>query len=121
MEESTFLAVMRVWAALAWADGVIAHAEAKALRRVIDSADVSDVERRTALAFLDEKVDFELAGLTALDEVERETLYRSAVRLAVIDEHFADEEGVFLVRLREGLRLAPEVARTIEAAVLAAS
>ena len=38
MADSQLLTVIRIWAAMAWADGVIAEAEASALRRLIANA-----------------------------------------------------------------------------------
>ena len=45
MAESQILSVIRVWAAVAWADGVLAEAEAEGLRRLIRTAELTADER----------------------------------------------------------------------------
>ena len=55
MAESQILSVIRVWAAVAWADGVLAEAEAEGMRRLIRSADLTHEERTAATAFLQEQ------------------------------------------------------------------
>ena len=55
MAESQFLSVIRVWASMAWADGVIHDAEAQALRRLmavglsVDFTEVPDLVARHGL------------------------------------------------------------------------
>ena len=48
MAESQILSVIRMWAAVAWADGVLAEAEAEGMRRLIRNADLTDDERAAA-------------------------------------------------------------------------
>ena len=48
MAETQILSVIRVWAAVAWADGVLAEAEADGMRRLIRSADLTPEEREIA-------------------------------------------------------------------------
>lgn len=117
MAESQFLSVIRVWAALAWADGVIADAEAAAMKRLIGSADLADAERATALSWLENKVELETANVSDLADEARRGIYRAAVRLAAVDLEIAAEERTFLDRLRAGLSIPDEVADEIEANV----
>lgn len=118
MKESHYLSVIRVWAALAWADGVVVEAEAEALRRLIERAPQLDgAERQLALGFLEERVDLDVANLAALARETRAGIYRSAVQLATIDQDFAESERRFLDRLREGLDLTVAEAGAIETAI----
>ncbi len=115
--ESQFLSVIRVWAALAWADDVIVDQERAAIRRLIDGADLSDDERETALSWLDNKVELQTANLEDLSERARHGVYRAAVRLASIDQDVADEEKRFLVRLRQGLGIDEATAKQIASSI----
>lgn len=116
-DESTFLSVIRVWAALAWADGVIQEPEAEAMKRLIAGADLSDEERSQALGFLDTEIDLETANVSGLSDKVKQGIYRAAYRLAKVDLNVAEEERSFLVRLREGLSLSDEVCREIESSI----
>lgn len=115
MAESQFLSVIRVWAALAWADDKIADAEADAMKRLISSAELPDDERETALGWLTTKVDLDTANIKGLNEEARRGIYRAAARLAAVDLEIADEERSFLATLRDGLEISEEDAKEIEA------
>jgi len=117
MAESQFLSVIRVWAAMAWADGVIADAEAHALRRLIGAAELDDEERPIAYRFLDQRVELDTVGVEALSEDARRGIYRAAARMAVLDGAIAPQERMLLDRLRGHLGLAEAVARDIEAVI----
>jgi uncharacterized membrane protein YebE (DUF533 family) len=117
MSESQHLSVIRVWAALVWADGKIAQAEAVAMRRLIEVADLSDEERDMAQSWLDAEVEPETERLASLGQVARESIYRAAVRLASVDLEVVDAERAFLKRLRGGLGISDEVAEEIESSV----
>ncbi len=114
---SDFLRVIRVWAAVAWADGVIASAESVAIKRVIEIADFSDEDRATASSYLDERVDFDSEGLEDLSESAREGIYKAAVRLANVDLDLATEELTLLERLRQALTIDQAKAQALEAEV----
>ncbi len=114
MGESQYLSVIRIWAALAWADDVIADAEAAAMKRLVESADLTDDERSTALGWLEEKVELDTANIAGLSEEARHGIYRAAVRLAAVDLEVADEERAFLDRLRTGLELSDETVAELE-------
>jgi uncharacterized tellurite resistance protein B-like protein len=114
--ESTHLQVIRIWAAMAWADGVIAASEAAAMKRLIaGTPELSDNERELALGFLDKKVDLDTSGLAAMSAPAREGIYRAALRLSMIDGTVADAETKLLGRLREGLGISEEQAGAIRA------
>jgi len=117
MAESQYLSVIRIWAALAWADGVIADAEAAAMKRLIESADLTDEERASALGWLDDKVELDTTGIASLSEEARHGIYRAAARLAAVDLEVAEEELDFLGRLQEGLDLDDDTARELEKGV----
>ena len=117
MADSPFLTVIRIWAATAWADGKLADAEAHALRRLIDGAELDDADRATATGFLDAKVELDDAGLAALSLDARRGVYRAACRMAALDREVAPAEREMLTRLRVGLGLPTDVALEIEKSV----
>lgn len=117
MGESQYLSVIRIWAALAWADGVIADAEAAAMKRLVKSADLTDEERDTALGWLDTKVELETESLEGLSDEARKGIYRAAARLAAVDLDVAEEERNFLARLRKGLKLSDDDVSEIESSI----
>jgi tellurite resistance protein len=112
--ESPQLQVIRVWAALAWADGVIAKSEAAAIQRLIRGSDLSDNEKELALGFLDKRPEYDAGVIAKLSSDAREGIYRAAVRLAAIDGVYADSEKEFLVKLRGALQLSDDRAEEIE-------
>ena len=114
MAESQYLSVIRIWAALAWSDGVIADAEAAAMRRLIESADLTDEERASALGMMQSRVDLDTATLASLSEEARQGIYRAAARLAAVDLEVAEEELHFLERLQEGLGIDDDTAEDLE-------
>jgi uncharacterized tellurite resistance protein B-like protein len=111
--ENQYVGVIRVWAAMAWADGEIHPREAGAMKRLISAAELNDAERDKALGFLEERVELETAQLASLSPEAREGIYRAAVRLAGIDKDLADNEITLLERLRDGLKLDQETAERI--------
>ena len=117
MGESQYLSVIRIWAALAWADDKIVDAEAAAMKRLVESADLTAEERKTALGWLDTKVELDTAGIAGLSDDARQGIYRAAGRLAAVDLEIADEERAFLDRLRDGLKIDEETARELEKGV----
>ena len=117
MGESPFLRVIRVWGALAWADGVIAPQEAIALNKLIDNAELTDAERTTARGFLTKRIELDTSELSGLSTEVRGGIYRAACRMAAVDQDVAATERAFLEKLREGLAIPAEVARKIEAEV----
>lgn len=117
--ESQYLSVLRVWAAMAWADGVITDSERTAMKRLIAVAELSSAERDTARGWLESPVEVDAAGLAGLSGEARTGIYRAAVRLAGVDLELAPEELRFLERLRAGLGIDDDRAREIEAAVQA--
>ncbi len=115
MAESQILSVIRVWAAVAWADGVLAEAEAEGMRRLIRSADLTPDERGAATAFLDARVDLPELYLKNLNPESRRGIYRAACRMAVVDHVFARAERKLLDRLQSMLGVPADIAREIEA------
>ena len=115
MAESQILSVIRVWAAVAWADGLLAEAEAEGLRRLIRTADLTPEERSAALVFIDTKVDLPDVYLNNLSPDSRRGIYRAACRMAVVDHVFASAERRMLDRLQGQLGIPAEIAQEIEA------
>jgi tellurite resistance protein len=112
--ESPHLQVFRVWAALAWADGVIAKSEAAAIQRLVRGSSLSEDEKGIALGFLDKRPEYDAQALASLSSDAREGIYKAAVRLAALDGVFADGEKDFLMKLRGALSLSTERAEEIE-------
>jgi len=108
------MSVLRVWLALAWADGVIAPAEAEALRRLIAVAPIEEPERQIAIGWLDEPVALDTAKLSGLGAESRRGVYQAAVRLARIDLNMAAQERALLDQLRQALDIDTATARDIE-------
>ncbi len=117
MAESQILSVIRMWAAIAWADGVLAEAEADGLRRLIRNADLSPDERTSASGLLEQHVALPEAYLTSMSPESRRGVYRAACRMAIVDHVFSDTEKATLVKLRELLAIPAETAGEIEADV----
>jgi uncharacterized tellurite resistance protein B-like protein len=117
MAENPYVSVIKVWAAMVWADDVVTPHEAKAMRRLISSSDLTDTEKATAFGFLEKKVELDTTALAHLPAAEREGVYRAAVQLSAVDDDIADSEIDFLERLRDGLGLDEETAERIEDSV----
>ncbi len=117
--ENPFLSVIRVWAALAWAAGVIAENEAAALKHLIGSALLSEEEAKAAMGWLEGNVELDACNLRGLREDARHGLYRSAAQLAAVDNQIAEQERTLLLRLREMLAIEEKAAEEIEASVFA--
>lgn len=115
MAESQILSVIRVWAAVAWADGLLAEAEADGLRKLIRSADLTNEERSAAKTFIDTRVELPDVYLQNLNPESRRGIYRAACRMAVIDHVFAYAERRMLDRLQGMLGIPQDIAREIEA------
>lgn len=111
------MSVLQVWAAIAWADGVIAPAEAEAMRRLIAAAPIDEAERVEATTWLTERVELDTARVSELSDEARQGIYQAAVRLARVDLDLASEEKDMLVKLREKLRIDADVAAEIEAKI----
>lgn len=117
MAESQILSVIRVWAAVAWADGVLAEAEAEGMRRLIRTADLTNDERKAAMAMLDARTDMPELFLKNLNPESRRGIYRAACRMAVVDHVFASAERKMLDRLQQALAIPADIAQEIEADV----
>lgn len=117
MAESQILSVIRMWAAIAWADGVLAEAEAEGLRRLIRTADLTSDERTSAARLLEEHIDLPDEYLTTMSPESRRGVYRAACRMAIVDHVFSDTERQMLRKLRDLLAIPAETAQEIEADV----
>lgn len=117
MAESQLLSVIRMWAAVAWADGVLAEPEAEGLRRLIRTADLTPEERGASSAFLESEVPLPETYLTSMSPESRRGVYRAACRMAVVDHVFSETEKTLLARLRELLAIPEDIATEIESDV----
>lgn len=116
MDKNLFSAI-KIWAAAAWADGVVSEEEALAMKSIIQVGQLSETERETALGWLDHKVDLDPTGLAELSDEDKRTLYLSAAQVAAIDREVAAEEKAFLARLRRALELDDATAAEIHASI----
>ncbi|HEY4241049.1 MAG TPA: hypothetical protein VGM88_14600 [Kofleriaceae bacterium] len=117
MAESQILSVIRMWAAVAWADGVLAVPEAEGLRRLIAGADLTDGERAAATQFTSARIALPDTHLTTMPADTRKSIYRAACRMALVDHVFAAQERAMLDRLQTLLGVTPDAAAEIEADV----
>lgn len=117
MAESQILSVIRMWAAVAWADGVMSETESESLGRLIRHADLTDDERSGAREFLTTRTELPETYLTNLTADARRGVYRAACRMAVVDHVFSVTERALLDRLRNLLGIAADAAQQIEAEV----
>jgi hypothetical protein len=117
MGDSQVSSVIRMWAAIAWADGVLAEVEADGLRRLIRGAELSDPERADAMKLLEKRTEIPETYLTSLSPEARRGVYRAACRMAMVDHVLADGERKMLVKLRGLLGVPDDVAQEIEADV----
>jgi uncharacterized membrane protein YebE (DUF533 family) len=117
MAESQILSVIRMWAAVAWADGVMADAELDSLNQLIRTADLTEDERTAARKFLHTRTGLPETYLTNLAPEARRGVYRAACRIAVVDRVFTATERALLDRMRNLLGVPAEVAQELEADV----
>lgn len=117
MAESQILNVIKVWAAVAWADGMLAEAEAEGMRRLIRTADLTNDERASALSYLDTRTELPELYLKNLNPESRRGIYRAACRMALVDHVFAHAERKLLDRLKDVLGIPNDIAQEIEADV----
>ena len=117
MAESQILSVIRMWAAVAWADGVMADAELDSLNQLIRTADLTEAERAAARKFLHTRTGLPETYLTNLAPEARRGVYRAACRIAVVDRVFTATERALLDRMRNLLGVPAEVAQELEADV----
>ncbi|HWO19984.1 MAG TPA: hypothetical protein VNO30_14455 [Kofleriaceae bacterium] len=115
--ESPILDVIRVWAAIAWADGALVPEEAEGLRRLVASAELTEEERAAAAQFLVSPVVLPEKYSVSLTPLARRGIYRAACRIAVVDHVFTRTERGVLDRLRELLGVPEDEARDIEAQI----
>jgi len=115
MAESQILSVIRMWAAVAWADGEMSETELDSLSRLIRTADLTDEERTAAGRFLAAKTGLPEMYLTNLTPEARRGVYRAACRMAVVDHVFSVTERALLDRLRNLLGVPADIAQEIEA------
>lgn len=119
MAESQTLSVIRLWAAIAWADGWLAEREGVALRKLIDQAGLAPDEKELADGLLAKQTPLpdDMPRPDTLSEEARSGIYRAACRMAVVDQEFAEAERAMLDHLLIRLGVPNEVAKKIEAEV----
>ena len=115
--ESPILSVIRMWAAVAWADGVMSETELESLNRLIRTADLTEDERAAARKFIETHTGLPETYLTNLAPEARRGVYRAACRMAVVDHVFSVTERALLDRMCKLLGIPPETAQEIEAEV----
>ena len=116
-KESQILSVIRMWAAVAWADGVMSETETESLSRLIRTADLTDSERAAARTFIETRTGLPETYLTNLTPEAKRGVYRAACRMAVVDHVFSVTERALLDRMAKLLGIPGEIAEEIEADV----
>ncbi|HEU4735091.1 MAG TPA: DUF533 domain-containing protein [Kofleriaceae bacterium] len=117
MAESQILSVIRIWAAVAWADGVMSPSEADSLERLIQTADLTEAERASARSFVQAPTELPERYLAELTQEARRGVYRAACRMAMVDRVLSATERALLERVRSLLGLSADLARELEASV----
>jgi uncharacterized tellurite resistance protein B-like protein len=107
--------MIRLLAAVSWADGQLEESEAAAIERLINAANLDEDERAKARSWLAAPVELDPADVGALNMNQRLATYQAAVRIALSDEKMPDEERMLLDRIRDALGLSVEQALEIEA------
>ena len=102
------LLTIRLWAAAAWADGVLHESEAAALRRLIEATELSNVEAEEAAGFFAAPPELDINDSRALTPEAREGVYRAALAIVMLDQELAEGEKEFLARLATALALPDE-------------
>lgn len=116
MAESQALTVIRLWAAIAWADGKIADRERDSLRKLIDLAKLGESEAPYAKLLLTERAELP-AELAEMSDESKKGIYRAACRIAMVDDELAAAERALLDQLRDKLGLSADAAKQLEYAV----
>lgn len=124
MKESVCLSLIRLWAALAWADNNLSPEQEQGLKRLVQSSTwLSDAEQTAARSFYaGDPVSFDLATLDEpafgrLSNALREKVYLAAVHLHRLARNAPQREREFLRQLRARLRVADSAAAELEAQV----
>jgi len=110
------LTAVQVWAAAAWADGVIAEAEAMTMKAIIHAAKLTDAERATATTWIDKKVSLEDVKVDKIPPDERVHIFTVACGMLVMDQDVAAAERSFLDRLAKVLAISDADAKKARAA-----
>ncbi len=114
---SKFLDAAKLWAAAAWADGVMAEEERAGMALIIKLADLDEAEHETAMSWLETPVDASELNVAGLDDAQKASMYQAAARITAIDRNVVDAERLFLERLRDSLGLDEATAAALRAEV----
>lgn len=112
-QQSEVLLAVKIWAAAAWADGVIVEAEAHGMKAVISVAKLTDDEKKTALSWLDNKVELDDVKVADIAPENRANIYAAALGVVVADNDIAADERAFLDRLRGALEIDDATAKAL--------
>jgi uncharacterized membrane protein YebE (DUF533 family) len=96
---------VKIWAAAAWADGVVVESEAMTLRAIIAVAKLTDEQRATAVRWIDTRVTLEDVDVKNIPAADRVHIFSVACGMVAFDQKVAAEERGFLERLAKALDL----------------
>jgi uncharacterized membrane protein YebE (DUF533 family) len=99
------MTAVKVWAAAAWADGVIVESEALAMHAIIEVAKLTDAQKDEARGWLTRKVSIEDVKLANIPATERLHIYAVACGMIAFDKEVAGDERTFLDRLAKSLQI----------------
>ncbi|MCA9675960.1 MAG: DUF533 domain-containing protein [Kofleriaceae bacterium] len=102
-DQDYLLTAFKVWAAAAWADGVIVDAERATMQAIIAASKLSDEQRAVATGWLAAPVTVDDAELAKIPEHERLHIYSVACGVAAMDRDVAAAEQAFVERLATAL------------------
>jgi uncharacterized membrane protein YebE (DUF533 family) len=109
------LTAVKIWAAAAWADGVIVESEAMTMKAIISVAKLTDAERAIASGWVDKKVTLEDIELDKIPTGEKVHIYSVACGMVAFDKDIAASERGFLDRLGKALGISDADAKQARA------
>ncbi len=111
MKSNLSLFIIKLWAAIAWADTSLSASRRKALKKLIERAvSLSPTENQTAQSYLKQTIDIppsgtELAELPKLAADVKKDIYICALQLARLDSTPSLNGEAALKKLRTWLQL----------------
>jgi uncharacterized membrane protein YebE (DUF533 family) len=102
-ERDYLLTAVQVWAAAAWADGVLVESEKMTMNAIIQAGKLTEAQRATARGFLDAKVSLDDVDVAGIPATEKLHIYSVACGMVAFDRDVASAEKGFLDRLGKAL------------------
>ncbi len=107
------IAILKALVPVAWADGNYAAAEREMIEALLVAYEATDAEKKNIHDFASEKRTLDDIDLQELAAEDRRILLQHAVLLTFADGAQGPDEGAFLDRLAEKLRIPDGEAKTV--------